>query len=95
MVKEKLTKMQQQIDELSNLNKCLFYIETNFNNNNNSSAANNNDVASMQHELIEKLETDLRISNEKCMKLERMLDEKIRQSDQYIQLFKLYTLNLY
>ena len=78
---EKLTKMQQQIDELNNLNKCLFYIETNMNSE-QTMAKNNN------QEAIEKLTSELKASQEKCNQLSFMIEEKSKQTDQYIQLFK-------
>ncbi len=100
---EKLTKMQQQIDELNNLNKCLFYIEKNMNYEHTSNAMMNNHennhvvnesnvfschVNNNTNEIIERLESELRVANEKSQQMSRLLEEKHHQSEQYINLFK-------
>ncbi len=90
---EKLTKMQQQIDELNNLNKCLFYIEKNMNyelaaNNHGNESNVFSSHVNNSNEVIERLETELRAANEKSQQLSRLLEEKHQQSEQYICLFK-------
>jgi hypothetical protein len=91
---EKLTKMQQQIDELNSLNKCLFYLETKCSKDSSNIDLNNESSQKLLIEiekfrqLVERLENELNLSSEKCAKLESLLDEKSQQTEQYIQLFK-------
>jgi hypothetical protein len=98
---EKLTKMQQQIDELNNLNKCLFYIEKNVNyeqnvtsgqhqaNESNVFCSHNHAAACSRNEtMLVRLEHELQTANDKIQQLTKALEDKNKQSEQYIFLFR-------
>lgn len=91
---EKLTKMQQQIDELNSLNKCLLYVENNFNDSScsklvSSQATHQQQLSTaFERQEREKLEKELQSSREKCKQLECILEEKNKEIDGFKHLFR-------